>query len=184
MTHAFNWLLIAALITVALVWSALFIHRLFRDLRNMGVIKEAYQPDPDEHDEHFNHRAQTFCEKSIDGVHCEHWQDGDACCYCNDPKLSDKETKENKENNNDTSIAGSTERADRPTGSNLQSGPTGVCQTSGAGQSGQYQTDNLSLATDLGGKSPSIPHWATLGTTSYFLHALPTDQTLDEGTEH
>lgn len=29
--------------------------------------------------------CKTECPESDDGQHCNHWYDGDACCYCEAP---------------------------------------------------------------------------------------------------
>lgn len=28
---------------------------------------------------------ETPCPESDDGQHCNHWYDGESCCYCGDP---------------------------------------------------------------------------------------------------
>lgn len=34
---------------------------------------------------------ETPCADSPDGIHCRHWYDGDACCYCAAPPMTDDE---------------------------------------------------------------------------------------------
>jgi hypothetical protein len=34
---------------------------------------------------------ETPCEKSPDGIHCEHWYDGEACHYCGAPEMTDEQ---------------------------------------------------------------------------------------------
>lgn len=30
---------------------------------------------------------ETPCPESPDNLHCNHWYDGDFCCFCDDPEL-------------------------------------------------------------------------------------------------
>lgn len=34
---------------------------------------------------------ETPCPGREDGIHCEHWYDGDRCCGCGDVALTDEE---------------------------------------------------------------------------------------------
>lgn len=39
--------------------------------------------------------TRTFCPYSPnDDSHCEHWQDGDACCWCKAPPMTAAEKQE------------------------------------------------------------------------------------------
>lgn len=32
---------------------------------------------------------ETPCPRSPDGKHCRHWYDGDECCFCADPAMTE-----------------------------------------------------------------------------------------------
>lgn len=37
---------------------------------------------------------EGFCSVSDDEIHCPHWWDGDGCCLCDAPPMTDEEKRE------------------------------------------------------------------------------------------